>query len=88
MFSRGERITLELRDTNIDGVGVYLLIATDITSYTVEVETKPSIEDIGRLLEKSEVIKRTSRINSEKNRDSIPVSARPFRILLYRCSRL
>ncbi|MEM0228089.1 MAG: hypothetical protein QXJ22_04860 [Ignisphaera sp.] len=53
---RGEKIVSKQRNADFDGVEVDLFIETDRAAYVIEVKTKPSIEDIGVVLVKADIV--------------------------------
>jgi len=65
--ARGETVEQRVRNINLDGVEIDLLVTTDRAVYVVEVKVRPTINDVGALLAKAEVVQRNL------NKPTVPV---------------
>ncbi|MEM1561028.1 MAG: hypothetical protein QXN35_05705 [Ignisphaera sp.] len=53
-----EAILARRRNAAVDNIEVDLLVETDRSIYIVEVKVRPSIEDVGSLIAKAEVVEK------------------------------
>ena len=65
--ARGETVEQRVRNINLDGVEIDLLVTTDRAVYVVEVKVRPTINDVGALLAKAEVVQRNL------NKPTVPI---------------
>jgi len=65
--ARGETVEQRARNIDLDGVEIDLLLTTDKAAYVVEVKVRPTINDVGALLAKVDVVQRNL------NKPTVPI---------------